>query len=65
MGYVKLEQFNPGSRRVKPECSLEPRYRWYDRPMPEHLRMAAVAKLMVPRTLLFREREIVYVFLSS
>ena len=38
LGYVKYNPSNPKSRWVKPEWFLEPRYRWYYKKVPEHIR---------------------------
>ena len=38
LGYVKLDPSKPNSRWVKPDWFLEPRYRWYYKEVPEHIR---------------------------
>ena len=38
LGYVKLDPSKPKSRWVKPSWFLEPRYRWYHKEVPEHVK---------------------------
>ena len=37
LGYVKLNPARPKSEWVKPQWFSEPRYRWYYKPVPEHV----------------------------